>query len=80
MNTVLKYPGSKWSTAEWIISMFPADYENMTYLEPFFGSGAVFFNKKRSKIETINDIDIGNNTERGYFVVQRKLEKVGGVE
>ena len=29
----------------------------MTYLEPFFGSGAVFFNKKRSLIETINDLD-----------------------
>jgi len=29
----------------------------MTYLEPFFGSGAVFFNKNRSKIETINDLD-----------------------
>lgn len=57
MNTVLKYPGSKWSTAKWIISNFPAGYENMTYLEPFFGSGAIFFNKNRSSIETINDLD-----------------------
>ncbi len=57
MNTVLKYPGSKWSLAEWIISNFPSGYENMTYLEPFFGSGAVFFNKNRSVIETINDLD-----------------------
>jgi DNA adenine methylase len=29
----------------------------MTYLEPYFGSGAVFFNKRRSIIETINDLD-----------------------
>lgn len=57
MNTVLKYPGSKWSTAKWIISNFPQGYEKMTYLEPFFGSGAVFFNKNRSSIETINDLD-----------------------
>lgn len=57
MKTVLKYPGSKWSTADWIISHFPIDYEKMTYLEPFFGSGAIFFNKKRSMIETINDLD-----------------------
>lgn len=57
LQTVLKYPGSKWSTAEWIISNFPANYEKMTYLEPFFGSGAIFFNKKRSAIETINDLD-----------------------
>ncbi len=27
------------------------------YLEPYFGSGAVFFNKKPSSMETINDID-----------------------
>lgn len=57
MNTVLKYPGSKWSMTDWIISKFPAGYEKMTYLEPFFGSGAVFFNKNRSVIETINDLD-----------------------
>ncbi len=57
MNTVLKYPGSKWSIADWIISYFPDDYEKMTYLEPYFGSGAIFFNKNRSKIETINDIN-----------------------
>lgn len=57
IKTVLKYPGSKWSTAEWIISYFPEGYEKMTYLEPFFGSGAIFFNKKRSVIETINDLD-----------------------
>lgn len=56
-ETVLKYSGSKWRSAEWIISSFPAGYEKMTYLEPFFGSGAVFFQKQRSTIETINDID-----------------------
>jgi DNA adenine methylase len=57
MNTVLKYPGSKWSMTDWIISNFPPGYEEMTYLEPFFGSGAIFFGKNRSKIETINDLD-----------------------
>jgi DNA adenine methylase len=41
----------------WIISNFPEGYEKMTYCEPFFGSGAVFFNKKRSLVETINDLD-----------------------
>lgn len=54
LNTVLKYPGSKWSIAKWIISRFPP---HTTYLEPFFGSGAVFFNKPRSKAETLNDLD-----------------------
>lgn len=35
---VLKYPGSKWRMSKWIIRHFPIDYQNMTYLEPFFGS------------------------------------------
>ncbi|MFJ8064881.1 DNA adenine methylase [Psychrobacillus sp. NPDC096426] len=51
---ILHYPGSKWSMADWIISNMP---EHGTYLEPYFGSGAVLFNKEPSKVETINDID-----------------------
>ena len=53
-KAVVKYPGSKWGLAKWIISYFP---EHHSYLEPFFGSGAVLFNKPRSNIETINDLD-----------------------
>jgi len=51
---ILHYPGSKWTLAEWIISHMPP---HTTYLEPFFGSGAVFFNKSPSPLETINDLD-----------------------
>lgn len=51
---ILHYPGSKWSLADWIISHMPP---HQTYLEPFFGSGAVFFNKPPSALETINDLD-----------------------
>ena len=54
MKAVAKYPGSKWSLADWIISFFP---EHHSYLEPFFGSGAILFNKPRSHIETVNDLD-----------------------
>lgn len=54
MNAIIKYPGAKWGIAEWIISHFPPHH---SYLEPFFGSGAVLFNKQRSPIETVNDLD-----------------------
>ncbi len=54
MKAILKYPGSKWGLAKWIISFFP---EHHSYLEPFFGSGAVLFHKSRSHIETVNDLD-----------------------
>ncbi len=54
MKRILNYPGSKWSMAQWIIDHMP---KHEVYLEPYFGSGAVFFNKPRVKIETINDID-----------------------
>ena len=42
MNAILKYPGAKWRIAEWIIENIP---EHHSYIEPFFGSGAVFFNQ-----------------------------------
>lgn len=54
MNAIIKYPGSKWSIARWIISFFP---EHHSYLEPFAGSLAVLMNKPRSHIETVNDLD-----------------------
>lgn len=54
MKSVIKYPGSKWRLAKWIINFFPSHH---SYLEPFFGSGAVLFNKPRSNIETVNDLD-----------------------
>lgn len=54
MKAIMKYPGSKWSIAKWIINFFP---EHHSYMEPFFGSGAVLFSKSRSNIETVNDLD-----------------------
>ena len=65
MKQVLKYPGAKLKLADWIISNIPS---HSVYLEPFFGSGAVFFNKPKSEIETINDI---NDDVYNYFKVLR---------
>lgn len=54
IKRILHYPGSKWSMADWIIGHMP---QHSTYLEPFFGSGAVLFSKQRSPLETVNDLD-----------------------
>lgn len=54
MNTLLNYPGAKWGMAKEIVGLMPP---HRSYLEPFFGSGAVLFNKPPSAIETVNDID-----------------------
>ena len=54
MHAILNYPGAKWGLAEEIVSLMP---RHRSYLEPFFGSGAVLFNKPSSAIETVNDID-----------------------
>lgn len=64
IKSLLRYPGSKWRIASWILSYFP---EHRSYPEPFVGSGAVFFSKQRSDIETINDLD-GDVVNLFYWV------------
>ena len=54
MRPVLKYPGSKWNIAGKLASLVP---EHHSYLEPYFGSGALLFHKPPSAIETVNDLD-----------------------
>ena len=72
MNAVIKYPGAKWSIAQWIIEKFPPHH---SYLEPFFGSGAVLFTKERSRIETVNDLD--NEVVNFFEWVKTDPEKLG---
>ena len=66
MNAILNYPGAKWRMAQEIVALMPP---HRSYLEPFFGSGAVLFNKPPSAIETVNDID-GDITN--FFQVLRE--------
>ena len=54
MQPIIRYPGAKWRLATWIIDHLPG---HRGYLEPFFGSGAVFFGKTPASVETINDRD-----------------------
>ncbi len=53
-NPALRYHGSKWRIAKWIISHFPV---HKIYCEPFGGSASVLIKKKLSKIEVYNDLD-----------------------
>lgn len=50
----LRYVGAKWQIADWIISKFPV---HKIYIEPYAGSGAVFFRKPKTHLEVLNDID-----------------------
>lgn len=54
-----KCHGGKYYLSRWVISHFPADYQAMTYLEPFAGAASVLINKVPSREEAINDLDKG---------------------
>lgn len=64
-SAALRYPGSKWSIAREIVSHFCQHYH---YVEPYFGSGAVFFTKEPSPHELIND---SNHLVVNFFRVLR---------
>ena len=49
------YYGGKYKMSNLICSMIPP---HETYIEPFFGGGSIFFLKKKSPVEIINDKDI----------------------
>lgn len=71
MRTVLKYPGSKWNIANQLVNLIP---EHHSYVEPFFGSGAVLFNKSASSIETINDLD--SEVTNLFLCIQEDSERL----
>lgn len=54
MPTPITYWGGKQSLAPLIVSLIP---DHQTYVEPFFGGGAVFFSKKKSNVEIVNDLN-----------------------
>lgn len=68
---VLRYPGSKWNITEWIISNMPP---HKAYLEPFFGSGAVFFRKDPVGYETINDLN--SDVTNLFKIIRDKPEEL----
>lgn len=74
MNALLNYPGAKWGMAKHICSIMP---RHRSYLEPFFGSGAVLFNKEPSAIETVNDID--GDIVNFFTVLREQPERLADV-
>lgn len=54
MKRIIKYPGSKWTLAKTLVSYFPP---HTAYIEPYFGSGALFFSKEKCNLEILNDIN-----------------------
>jgi len=70
MNSPLPYIGGKSKLSEKIIKMIP---EHRAYCEVFAGAAWVFFRKKPSKYETINDLD--SDLIVFYRVLQNHLEE-----
>lgn len=80
LRSVFKCYGGKSYLKDFIISHFPPNFNEMTYIEGFLGAGSTLLNKPKSKIEIGNDIDpsivniffqlIHNPTE---FIKQVKL-------
>lgn len=73
-KALIRYAGAKWRLADWIISYFQ---EHKSYLEPFFGSGAVLFSKERSNIETVNDLD--GDVVNFFSCIQKDPEKLAHI-
>ena len=51
---ILRWHGSKWRIAEWVIAHFPP---HKLYVEPFGGSASVLLQKPRAVTEVYNDLD-----------------------
>lgn len=66
--------GGKSNLKKVLINYFPNNYESLTYIEPFFGAGSLFFYKEPSKKEVINDLD------KNVFILIKGFKKYDGNE
>jgi DNA adenine methylase len=76
IKPILKYPGAKWLRADWIIAHLP---KHRMYVEPYVGSGAIFFNKAQAELEVINDLN--KSIVNLFSVIRRRgLELAAQIE
>lgn len=71
MKSILTYWGGKQQLSSKILPLIP---DHFTYDEPFFGGGAVFFEKPPSKNEAINDLN--DNIVNFYRVLKLDFDKL----
>lgn len=57
MRPLIKIHGGKAYIKNWLLPFFPAQYENMCYVEPYLGAGSILLNKKPSHTEIVNDLN-----------------------
>jgi DNA adenine methylase len=70
VKTPLSYYGGKQQLASTVPGLVP---EHRLYCEPFLGGAAVFFAKKPSKVEIVNDIS--GELVNFYEVLQRDFPR-----
>ncbi|PAC27770.1 DNA adenine methylase [Flectobacillus sp. BAB-3569] len=71
LKTPISYYGGKQTLLSEILPLIP---EHHTYVEPFFGGGAVFFGKPQSKAEVVNDTN--SNLINFYKVLKYDFESL----
>jgi len=76
IKTPISYYGGKQSLVSKILPLIP---EHSIYIEPFFGGGAVFWAKQKSKTEVVNDVNMNivnfyEVLKHNYFDLRKKVE------
>lgn len=59
LRPIVKIHGGKYYSKNWILSLFPDNYERLYYYETHGGAGSVILNKKPGVRDTYNELDIG---------------------
>lgn len=71
MKTPITYYGGKQTLLKYLLPLIP---QHRMYCEPFFGGGAVFFAKRKSDVEVINDIN--GEVINFYKVIKTKFSEL----